>query len=362
MSSSERKGTRISAQSCAGFTTEPAAVQSRDLDKPAASEIAVPSSITGNILRFHTPIRLSELLARAACQEPASSPTFGRWLQLALLVLASRRGASRESDLAQLSRLRDIQESRRSLSSTADLLALAFEIDARNKGLREATAYAGGPTSSQAHLIYTPHSAIGPLFEDLAKCSAMPDPGVDGGAATSITMFFCTHLHPFIDGNGRWSRIVALSMGAKSSFPAALGALIYQQSILHGSANDVWEDVRRFGLRTYLDRSSRYVKHLCQDLLGAEMEAVAEALGQAIVARSRNPSHAKSVFARLLLGPVSVASLKKDLGLSERSALGLLNDLTSRNGSLVRVDAHSVSARQFIDELAKLSENSLQHL
>lgn len=294
---------------------------------PMGRHDSVPSAITGAPLTYFTPSPLGELLERHAPPPNARSFGFGASAAdhcLILLRSASLSGG-RVVDVEQARRLGGSWLQPPAFASLGSLVALARSISPRVAGLREEISFVGGATASQAKHIFAPASALPGLTAELVQTLSAETSGYDGAALAALVGFWAVHAHPFADGNGRWSRTLALSAGARSDARAAMAAAVFLSVENQLLCERIWPGARRSGAVRYLDAVAAFERALFERL--DAMPRLSALLSEAHATVRAAARGSKRLSDGLLVqlhaeGGLALSELAARCGLSARVAAG----------------------------------------
>ena len=295
------------------------------IDRPAGHFSGVPSAITGNTLRYFTPDPLPDLLRRAASPSWKERHDRDRYAPLLLLRLASGRPAEAGPNLSQARRLISALFEGPRFHSVEALIQLGSSISPKASQIREEIIFVGGPSSSAARHIYAPHGALPELMqslvegltsEEISKC----DPLIN----TSVVAAFCNFMHPFKDGNGRWSRVVAFSAQADptSRWPA-MTVLAFLNACRAELTNEIFPRVAVCGFRSYLERISCF-----EDALTSELERVGAfeavtAICKMLHRVAKQPGQWRALATELFVsGQIGTEEIRRNCNVSQRVATG----------------------------------------
>lgn len=226
------------------------------IDSPAGRLDTIPSSLTGGMLRYFTPEPLSELLERCKAFAAEIAPVevvSADGLPFLISGALSLRGG--QLDQRQSALLVDVALGNTQLESVPDLLAVGRRLGVRPEMRRE-MVYADAPIPSLASVIFAHHEAIPSLMDSLVDATSRARGEFHPYLVAVVTGFFCVHVHPFLDGNGRWSRVVAAATGVSSQalWESYIGAL-YMSACKEDLARTAWAGARNSGLREYVERA-----------------------------------------------------------------------------------------------------------
>jgi hypothetical protein len=314
------------------------------------SQIAAPmgrydsivSAISGKALIYFTPATLTELVHRCAPQSferPWGFASTDRNQALILIRPASWTGSGQSVDGEQARRLCRQWLRPQIWNTPRELIDLARVISPRVQGLREEIAFVGAASASQAAHLFAPPSVLPAALDDLAialtQCTA------DATALTALTGFFAINLHPFVDGNGRWGRQLALAAGMRADPRAALTTTVFLSVQNQMLCDYVWPMARRSGAVEYLSAAYSFERNLLRTLdgqpaLGAVLTGINEALRRA--AHGSRALYEELLTELYAAGRLSLSSVRTRCGLSMRAAQGLAQRLAeSSDSGLARV-------------------------
>lgn len=331
----------MAAQMLNGMRAEASEEYEPSVDRPAGAFHALPSALTGKALRYFVPSALITLIEDSAPKRTnrsivAATPE----ACLLLLRAASRRTSAHTEDAAQAQRMSGLLLDGQPILTVEGLLSLGAQISPSSRQIRSEMAYSGGPTASTARHLYAPHSAIPDLLASLSDSLNNPWANVPSVVTTAITGFFCAHTHPFLDGNGRWSRLVALSSGiARSDYLGTMINVAMQNTCVRPLARKVWETSRTQGLRNYLDASLDFERALltnpgfCAALRASH--SIASAMRHAIPGRRQRHATLHRLHAD---SSMMFNDFRRTCGLSERAVSGLLQKIASTSEGMIGVD------------------------
>ena len=299
-------------------------------DQPSGRTDSLKSTIDGRLLTYFTPDSLTELLDRYRATTIANVPTLGAdptALALALARPASARSADGEVDTRQAERFCAAICQKKNWKTPDEFSDLAAEISPHlTARARNEIVFSGGPTATRSEHIYAPFSAIPPLMQSLSDGLSNHLSGVDATLRAAIVGFFCVHVHPFMDGNGRWSRLVAFSTSIEDGIgmARAMCNVSFQNLLKRELGEIIWPDSRRQGLRKYLEASLMFEQEFSHGYVGSKLERSINALhelSQRAASRTGYRQLAQSAFG---IGRIDFARLKNELGLSDRALQGRL--------------------------------------
>jgi hypothetical protein len=335
-----------------------------DLDSATGRTDAVPSGISGCPLRYFTPYPLELLLERCRGLETRWQDEDDFFLPLALARAASGHGTSRKVDEQQVRRLGATLLSRAVPRTSEALFELVPSIAPKAGKLREQIVFSGGPSASHANHIYAPHGALPELLESLLAALGSDLKEISPTAVSALVGFFCVHMHPFVDGNGRWSRVVAVSAGAQagSATSAIIGAIVQ----CHGSvklADDIWPVTRSYGLRGYLQFVHAFETEFRSSLVRSAIPEEARHLSQEIMGACKDRRRAARILIELYASTqIPLANLRTALGLSQRSFEGLTERLRARRSEFITVSDQTLGTNTLLNEIQTIATDSIQRI
>ncbi len=290
------------------------------LDRPPGRSDSVASGITGGVLRYFTPDPLPDLLQR--CQPLGGFAPVGLsdeiYMSLALAGAAScARG---QVDRKQAALFCNLIMGQIDLHTSQDIISLGRQVSPRAVGIRREMVYADALIPSMARQIYAHHECLHDLMESLQDALNRPWE-IDVSIVASVVGFFCAQMHPFVDGNGRWTRLMVVSAGAKRgrTIDGMICAIFLNicKSVL---ANEIWPESRICGLRAYLEASSRF-NAVFRQLLSTEFIADMVWLSTSLAGLAKSARLKASFLAKIYSeGDISPEILKKELGISTKVA------------------------------------------
>ena len=327
------------------------------------------SAATVRTLAYFTPDPLSQLLDRYARK---GLITTDEREERALILLFSVVSASHDAtglDAAQAIRLADSAFGRLVCPDSRAAIALAKEICPRVQGLRGEVVFAGATNASAAVHVFAPHEAVARQFDGFVSAARCPPHEAHPSDVAAITAFCGIHLHPFLDGNGRWSRLIA-AQGAATAGSGASGviAAAFQSQCKTLLTKFVWPQARASGLSRYLAINSMFEQHVRPALRpGSEQDVIIHLL--ALIERYANNKRAADKAAVLLLtsekNPEAADALRSTLSLSDKRFRWFIDQLHSfgtemgaHNGSIVA--ALTAAARECLNGARALIQKELQ--
>ena len=323
------------------------------IDRPAGRIDCVPSGVTGKPLRYFTPDPLPDLLERTRT-EPATRPRLDPLLALILIRAAARNTTTGDVDLPQARRFLELLRKAAARPTVDDLIELARSIHPRIDGIRQEIIFVGGMVPSSARHIYAPYAAIRDLMEALAEGLNSDESRRGDPLIVSATVgAFCVYLHPFVDGNGRWSRLVSASTAATrdAQWPAMVG-VAFQNACKSPLSKRVLPDATTGGLREYLQSALRFETLLMRELSDSGALSRAAQLTEVFAAATPSQRAQYEVLGRLFAtGRLPLAEARASLGLSQRAVDGLMQKTVSAVAPTADVHSALLDAGQLIAQI-----------
>lgn len=293
--------------------------------QPAAGEFLVDfSNLTNKPLKYFVPRRLT-VLAKQYSVCPRSSISFINEDALALFI--ARECSTRAGDLLdveQMGRYSAVISGGWSYTSTDDVISLAHQISKKNQSFRGEISFAGAFAASDAKILYAPHNLVKSLMDDLGVFLLEDNSGNDCVVVSALTGYYAVHVHPFTDGNGRLSRLLAAYAGGCSgSIMRAVINVAFQERCKHYIADKLWVNLTSDGLERYLDACFEFEQILLNDKLFC---ARIKSLDSAITEIRRcvgSRSAAWTVLKHLAVGNrIGCDELRHIVGTSKKAAAG----------------------------------------
>ncbi|WP_408951859.1 Fic family protein [Lysobacter sp. Hz 25] len=288
---------------------------------------SVPSAITGVPLTYFTPAPLNELLRRFGTAPIARNYSFGSRdsNHCLILVRLASLSSGQVVDIEQARRLAGLWLQPAAWTSVEQLIEFARSISPGIKGLREEISFVGGPTASRAKHIFAPASELPNLVEEIAGSLGSENISVDAAAIAALVGFCAVHAHPFVDGNGRWSRALAMYAGMRKEGRAAMSATVFLSAENQLLCERIWPDARRAGADTYMAALYAFERTLFVHLDATpKLVGLLDEVNDVVRAAARG---SRRLSERLMVqlyaeGGLALAELRARCGLSTRAATG----------------------------------------
>lgn len=327
------------------------------IDRPTGRSDAVTSGITGGILRYFTPDPLPDLLARCVRANDAmpteSQSAYG--LALALAGPASLRHGKIEHRLAAL--YCDVVTNNIRFPDKQSLILLGQQGNSRGNRLRREMVYADALIPTMARQIYAHHDQLPELLDSLWVGFRQPN-SVDGVAHAAVTGFFCAQVHPFLDGNGRWSRLVAAAAAARVGRPVdAMLCALYLNLCKDVLTKQVWPATRAYGLRAYIDSAHKFTEAFSA-VADPRSIAVIESLNEALMRLAPNARLGSRMMCRLYShGELPMDVVKHELNLSSKVVASCLDRIGESCGDQV-LDGSSIKIQKIWEILLESAKQA----
>lgn len=331
----------------------------QNIDRPAGRVEGIVSGITGDPIRYFIPDPLAQLIERSrAGIKPRAVLQNETAVAVCLTRPASTRGIGFVVDPEQALRFGRLLINRRPYRTREQLLALGKEISRKSHQYREEIIYAGAAVASAAKVVFAPYPLIPNLMEGLFDAASRDWPEVDPTVLTAVAGFYGVSVHPFIDGNGRWSRLVAASIGLTSGqvLPAMVN-VTFQNACKAELADLVWPQARSYGLRRYIEVSWRFEEVFMEKLQSSGAVESAINLGDTLKRSATHlRNHQEAVIELHGRGEIPLQRLRALYGMSARAFDGLIERLRN-SAPHVEISSDALSVRS----LHALFDESIQY-
>lgn len=332
------------------------------IDCPAGRIEGALSAVTGKPLRYFVPDPLPELLDRCKIPPRRREEFSDPHLAFVLARAASRRGLGGEVDAAHALRFCELIAGRKAYKNTAQLMELGRQLCTRNTGLREEIIFSGAPTASEAKNIFAPYSMLPALMDSLVQALDLDQGDMDPSAVSAITGFYGVCAHPFLDGNGRWARLVAASAGM--SFGAAMPVMInivFQNACKSELADEVWPSARAYGLRNYLDAAWRFEEELLHQVNRTGLLTTVTRLN----AELRQSAHSLRDFHTIAFAiysnqEIQLTRLRSLFGMSARAFSGFTARISAVHDRSVSPERNTFSIQSLLSDFDQAVANARQ--
>ncbi len=310
--------------------------QPSPIDRPTGRADYAHSAVSGQTLTYFTPDGLGDLLLRCGQRANTSrvelpDDASHRDAALVLVRAIARRGRPKQVDIPQAQRLSQIILGGLKPQSVNDLVALAGSISARNKAIREQIVFSVGNQPHGNQFVFAPYSEVPALVDDLVQVIRTFDVDIDPAVGAAVAGYYALHAHPFLDGNGRWSRLVAAHVGSRLGSPLiATLAVAFLSACKDDLVREVWPNTRAFGLRRFLTASLQFERlllgHMTEANLFQDTHNITYLLRKAMRSRTSGDSVLRVLYST---GEISLVALRSAGSLSVRAADGLIEQIVA---------------------------------
>jgi hypothetical protein len=323
------------------------------VDLPPGHLDRVRSRITGKVSTTFTPDPLPTMLARCALDRHATPAVAHPDPLLLVRAVATRQGSVDPAMIALLARI---------LLRPPGLLdgdALRAVSPTCTSRMRAHLGFLRVRVASQAD-VFADAALVPERFGQLATGIATAPANFHPAVFAACIGFNATHLHPFRDGNGRWSRsvVVLASHHRKDAFAGMAHAAL----LARGKARLVarcWPAARKAGLRDYLARCVAFEHDLAAVLADATPSFAAITDGVTRMVRTR--AARERMLVQLCTAQCIARSALKDAAESSQRALDAwCRDLQARSlegvevaRDVVRVDGVFAAVNAQVDALVE---------
>lgn len=331
------------------------------VDRPCGQYISVPSGVTGKPLRYFIPDSLGSLLER--CRMSRGCTKLGHddlFMGLLLAREASKYGRNKIVDVAQAARFCQlIVGPARQYKTVHNLIELGRSVSNRSCGLRNRMVFSGSNSASAAQHIYAPYSAVPELMSALAE-------GINGdlspfepAVAMSLIEYFAVHVHPFDDGNGRWARLVATSVGMKiGSSLQVMASATFHNLLKKELADTVWPTCANSGMRRYLEMSLAFECEFLRQMAAAGILTSIQKFNNEILATTKKQHSTRHVLSLIFSdGNIGLDRFRSMLGISNRVFEGAMERISATSETdLIRNDR--IDLASILDSVSKLADRA----
>lgn len=278
---------------------------------------SLPSAISGRTIRLFTPLPVSRLLSCIARDVEPPVPAHLNEAAAILVGIASRRGFGAIPDLMQSERLLRLLYLGSPIRDETDVLATTASVDPKAGHLRNQMVFSGAPVAVAASQVFAPHERVPDLFDDLVATLQRGRGVLDVAAFSAIVLFFCAHLHPFLDGNGRSMKVLLMRAVPAENF-RKISALAFSSIFMKDLALDIWPRVRGGDLFSLVQIYRRF-ESLFVEATAENLKGVAIALERVKKGISAG-SYLRLLQCLVVRGGLSRVDARDIMNISERSA------------------------------------------
>jgi hypothetical protein len=221
------------------------------------SRIAMPAGVSGGYVEYFVPSLLAGLqVSGDGTLNDASVPAdFSLHIPGPWMLNAGRRHGHGEAvyvEAAEADRQALVRLSRQPVTREAMMESAALLLGKPiARVFRDAIAWVNGASPGSAKLLPPPSSALEGLIRDLAVFIARTD--IPAWVRQAISYYQLVHIHPFADGNGRYSRVLVAALGGHGASRRIRALLVATALTLHRKTFLPWFDaVQNGSLTRYL--------------------------------------------------------------------------------------------------------------
>lgn len=308
------------------------------------------SAVTGKELRYFTPEPLSDLLRRASCPGRVDPQlAVPRATPLLLIRAASIHGLKRKPDPAQAQRFGEMLLGYNNYRTAAEHIGLGAQVCRRSIGLRQEIAFAGSANASTAAHIFAPHDLLPELMKSLDQVMRNPPP-LNPTDVASLVGFYCTLVHPFPDGNGRFARLLSLQAAIDLGSPlSGMISAVFQAACRNELADRIWPEMMLDGPAQYLRAATLFEKTLGMMLVQRNLLQESSEVVSALKGRGRNNREFSCVAVALFAsGAISTALVRTQFGMSKKAMVGLQDTIRRTAGDSAEADSSSIGVNDLV--------------
>ncbi len=300
-------------------------------DAPFGRHVTIPSSMTGRPLTYFIPHPITELSSRLSPsqQHSATSSSVAAWLLTPFMCRRDGR-TSGTVEPAMIRAHARLMAGQIVINTRSDLIELAVNLEPRACRLREQISYAGGRTPSTAQTIYAPASDLPILMDSLAAFLKGDLEEKEASEVAALVNEYAIRVHPFVDGNGRWTRLLTAYAGARSGDLWAGVATAVFRKTGWAVARRTLDRASHYGLVPYFDAVRRFSIALFAALDNRGLCANVEQLVALLNSVVTSPAHRCRLLAEFLArGSLQESILQKGLACSQKKAAGIVDAIAS---------------------------------
>lgn len=328
-------------------------------DIPPGRTDRVVSGITGKPLVYFTPDPLPELLGRFLSSSTAPLPTPEGTDAAFLLARSAAQRNIGGIDINLATCFCEILSDTRQLATTADIFRTGATLSPRSASLRQEIVFSGGPIASFSDQIFAPPSELPRLMQALADTMeglTNGDGHVNPILLAAIVGFYSVHTHPFLDANGRWSRLQSAYAAKTVGSPlTALISATMQSSARNRLAKEIWPATRRLGFRDYFVFAVRYHEAFLQKMRPTLLIA-----SQVHKELKKSISNKRAMTATMIelhtTGRLALSDLRTRASLSMKAASGVASRIIEATGECELATASAIQIHELHERAIKASK------
>lgn len=239
-----------------------------------------------------------------------------------------------------------------------ELLELGRSISSRASAPRAEIVFTGAKTAALAEHVYAPHDTVPMLLETLVEdLKTIPD-GIDSAVLTAVIGFYCARTHPFLDGNGRWSRTVAASNAhsEEDSLPSIIN-IAFQRVCEREISTRIWPRSQRSGLRSYIEAAIEFEGLVVDEMDKAGFCELFQEFCIEIYGRGSFKSSRKVIAELVCSGSIEIERMRDACGISNRIVKGLRDRFENASG-FIRFEGGKISIEAMLRRVSEILDES----
>jgi Fic/DOC family len=328
---------------------------------PTGRYCLMPSVVGQRELRFFLPDGLDELIAKNFLP-PVRCEGSGEKVDTlyAMIPVACRKNKNAPVDKNYAALVAAVMTRQIRLAEVNDLIGLAKKITCKNSSLRQELAFTRLAAETPSFLAYMHHDLLSDAMSSIVRALKSEADSCDPLVTACVAGFYSAHVHPFSDGNGRWSRLFSLYIG--SSFYAFLFQSIANSELV----NEIWPRCRSDGFCDLFNAAYSFEMELRQDVGLNKCLEIYNKIHHEFVKKSSSIHAGRRFMLDCVVDSrVSYERTRSTFGLSEKSCAGLFEQAMEFGAEYCCYSGRDLYMAALIDEIAsrvdflsrKLSEN-----
>lgn len=330
---------------------------------PISDWVTMPSALTGASLTYLIPRRISEVARCLATRSKPSPDPYTAWALLPVLAHESGEFGSVHSG-GQLGKMCiEAMTGRLVLKDVTDLVAYGPKLSEKNKGIRRELSFGGGPTASTSQMLYPPANLLPDLLADLSNFLSSDLSTLDPLEVSVLTGDYAVAMHPFTDGNGRWSRLLSIASGHLSggTWESMVAAALRKRG--WGSVKHLLLSARHQGLDKYLSLAHSFENSLYSQFNEKRLFAISKDIVSLLAPNGSPEGWALYLLERLLwFGSLDASWIRQKLNCSSRKAEGLISGLEAASSGRLERSGGLLSAQGLLSRTLDVFDSTLVDL